>query len=66
MDAFADPGLRDPVSPFVQLLWEKGTLFERDTIADLGVPFVDLSSFGGEEKERETRAAIGRGGHSYI
>jgi predicted RecB family nuclease len=61
MDAFADPSLRDPVSPFVQLLWEKGTLFERDTIADLGVPFADLSVFRGEEKEAETRAAIGRG-----
>jgi predicted RecB family nuclease len=61
MDAFADPGIRDPVSPFVQLLWEKGTLFERDTIAGIGVPFADLSAFRGEEKEVETRAAIGRG-----
>jgi len=61
MDAFGDPALRDPVSPFVQLLWEKGTLFERDTIAGLGVPFTDLSQFRGEEKETATRAAIGRG-----
>ncbi len=61
MDVFADPALRDPVSPFVQLLWEKGTLFERDAIAGLGVPFADLSGFRGEEKEAETRAAIGRG-----
>jgi predicted RecB family nuclease len=61
MDAFADPALRDPVSPFVQMLWERGTIFERETIAGLGVPFTDLSEFRGEEKEIETRAAIGRG-----
>jgi predicted RecB family nuclease len=61
MDVFADPALREPVSPFVQLLWEKGTIFERDTIAGLGVPFVDLSGLRGEEKETETRVAIGRG-----
>jgi predicted RecB family nuclease len=61
MDAFADPSLRDPVSPFVQLLWEKGTLFERETISGLGVPFMDLSAFCGEEKEAATRSAIERG-----
>ena len=58
MDAFADPALRDPVSHFVQLLWEKGTICERDTIAGLGVPFVDLWGFRGEEKERRTREAL--------
>ena len=61
MDAFGDPPLKDPVSPFVQMLWEKGSVFEAETIATLGVSFVDLSGFHGEEKERETRAAIGRG-----
>jgi len=61
MDAFADPALRDPVSPFVQMLWERGTIFEKETIAGLGVPFTDLSWFQGEEKEVETRAAIERG-----
>jgi predicted RecB family nuclease len=61
MDAFADPSLRDPVSPFVQMLWERGTIFERETIAGVGVPFTDLSRFRGGEKEAETRAAIVRG-----
>lgn len=61
MDAFADPADRDPVSPFVQMLWEGGSLFEQDTIRQLGKPFTDLSKFTGEEKERETRAAIIRG-----
>jgi uncharacterized protein len=31
MDSFADPALRDPVSPFVQMLWERGTIFEKET-----------------------------------
>jgi uncharacterized protein len=61
MDAFADPSKRDPVSPFVQLLWEKGSLFEKETMAGLGVPFVDLSVFRSEEKERQTRTAMMRG-----
>ena len=60
MDAFADPGARDPVSPFVQLLWERGTLYEREVIAGLGIPFVDLSTLAGEAKEQATRAAIAR------
>jgi len=61
MDAFADPAERDAVNPFVQLLWERGTLFERETIANLRHPFIDLSGFRGEDKERETRTAIANG-----
>jgi uncharacterized protein len=61
MDAFADPARRDPVSPFVQMLWERGSLFERQTIQGLGTPYVDLSGFAGEEKEAQTRAGIKRG-----
>ena len=33
LDAFGDRTKRDPTNPFVQLLWERGTLFERETIA---------------------------------
>jgi hypothetical protein len=29
LDAFGDPAQRDEVNPFVRLLWERGTLFER-------------------------------------
>jgi predicted RecB family nuclease len=61
MDAFGDPAQRDPVNPFVQLLWERGTLFEKETIEKLTEPFLDLSGFRGDEKERETREAIANG-----
>lgn len=55
MDSFADPALRDPVSPFVQLLWDKGTIYEKEVIEGLGVPFIDLSGLSGAEKEAATR-----------
>ena len=31
-DLFGNPGARDEINPFVQLLWEKGALHERKTI----------------------------------
>src|ERR1700730_18670397 len=61
MDAFEDPARRDPVSPFVQLLWERGTLYEPDVIRALGQPFTDLSALSGTAKQAATRAAISRG-----
>ena len=61
MDAFADPGTRDPVSPFLQMLWERGSSFERQMIAGLEQTITDLSEFNGEEKERRTREALARG-----
>lgn len=60
LDAFGDQQARDEASPFVKLLWEKGTLFERETIANLKIPYFDLSGSEGEEKERQTLAAMQR------
>lgn len=61
MDLFGDPAERDEVSPFVQLLWERGSLFEKEVIEGIEVPYVDLSQYAGEEKERLTLAAMERG-----
>jgi len=60
LDAFEDPAKRDPTSPFVELLWERGSKFERETIERLDVPFLDLSGLSPAEKERETLAAMQR------
>lgn len=60
MDLFADPAERDEVSPFVQLLWERGAAHEEQVVADLGEPFVDLSMYAGAEKERRTLEAMDR------
>jgi predicted RecB family nuclease len=61
MDAFASPSLREPVSPFISMLWERGSLYESEVVGQLGVPFLDLSVSKGDEKEAKTRGAIARG-----
>src|SRR5882672_11052592 len=61
LDAVEDPAKRDPVSPFVELLWERGSKFERETMQGLGLPFLDLSALPTEQKERETLAAMQHG-----
>lgn len=61
MDAAADPAARDAVSPFVQLLWERGVAHEKALMAGLGRPFLDLSGLRGDDKEVATREAIARG-----
>ena len=61
LDAFGDPAARDELNPFIRLLWEKGTLFERETIARLEQSFLDLSKAKDDEKERQTLEAMQRG-----
>jgi len=61
MDLYGDAAARDPISPFVQLLWDRGFAHEQAVVAALKVPFVDLSAVGGEEKERLTLEAMNRG-----
>jgi len=58
MDLFGNVAARDAINSFIELLWEKGQPDERRVIQDLGVPFLDLSSYAGEEKERRTREAM--------
>jgi uncharacterized protein len=60
MDLAGDPAQRDPVSPFVQLLWERGIAHEHEFIAGLGVPIVDLSALSGDAREAATLEAIAR------
>ena len=59
MDLSGDPALRDPVSPFVQMLWECGNAHEREVVAGLGA-ITDLSMLAGDEREAATREAIAR------
>ena len=51
MDLFEDSSKRDPINPFVQLLWEKGNAFEQEIIEGLKVPFLNLRSFSEHERE---------------
>ena len=61
MDLFADSRERDEVGPLVQLLWDRGFAHEQAVMAALKMPFVDLSTVGGDEKERLTLEAMDRG-----
>jgi uncharacterized protein len=61
MDLYGDPVKRDTANVFVQLLWEKGSLYEREVISGLKRPFLDLSIYAGDEKDRLTLEAMQRG-----
>jgi hypothetical protein len=50
LDAFGDQADRDEINPFVRLLWERGALFERETIAK-HQSFTDLSKAGDSDRE---------------
>jgi predicted RecB family nuclease len=61
LDAFGDPTERDEISPFVQLLWERGSAFEKEVVASLKIPFLDLSKLEDTEREARTREATRNG-----
>lgn len=61
LDLFGDDTTRDPVNPFIRLLWERGSLFERETISGTSQPFLDLSNLEGVAKETATLEAMKRG-----
>jgi len=61
MDLFGNPKEKDNPNPFVELLWEKGTLYEDEVIQNLKLPFLDLRKFAGAEKAAATRKAMSEG-----
>jgi predicted RecB family nuclease len=61
LDAFGNAADRDDINPFVRLLWRRGTLFERETIQKLQLPFVDLARVDGLDRERLTLEAMTHG-----
>jgi predicted RecB family nuclease len=61
MDLYADPAERDKPNAFVELLWERGSFYEKEVIGAFKGPFLDLTSFSGEEKAGLTSEAMHRG-----
>ncbi len=61
MDLYGDLGARDEVNVFVQLIWERGSFYEKKLIAALDNLFTDLSAFRKDEKEAKTTEAMSRG-----
>lgn len=61
LDLFGDLAQRDEPNAFVQLLWERGSLYEKEIIEGLDIPYTDLSVCSPREKEERTREAMERG-----
>jgi predicted RecB family nuclease len=61
LDLFGDPDRRDPINAFVQLLWERGSAFERETIEKLELPLTNLKKYSAEKNEWLTTEAMKRG-----
>jgi len=61
MDSFTNRSERDEISPFVQMLWDRGNAWEMKVVGDLEQPFLDLSPYSLDEKERLTSEAMDRG-----
>jgi hypothetical protein len=59
-DLFFDRSKKLDESPFVQLLWERGHAFEKETITNVGFSYTDLSGLEGQEKEKATIEAMQR------
>ncbi|MCA9396395.1 MAG: PD-(D/E)XK nuclease family protein, partial [Candidatus Omnitrophica bacterium] len=60
LDNSGDPSLRDKINPFIQMLWDRGALFEKETIQQLEMPFEDLSAYSLDIKEQKTYEAMDR------
>jgi len=60
-DLFSDPADRDPVSPFIQMLWDRGNAYEQEVIEKLDVPFTNLKDLPPAEREQQTLEAMDRG-----
>ena len=61
LDLYGDASAQQPLSAFVEMLWERGSLFEREVVQGMAQPFLDLSDGNLEDREQRTRAAIAAG-----
>jgi uncharacterized protein len=58
MDLFADPALRNEVSPFLDLLWRRGRAHEEKIIASIAAPALNIRKLSLQERESATLEAI--------
>lgn len=61
LDIHGDPAKRDDVSAFVELLWEKGNAFEKETIESIEEDFTDLTGGGPDDRQALTKESMARG-----
>lgn len=58
LDRLGDPSKQDPVNPFVQLLWDRGSSYEQSVIRDLGESVIVLRDLVPGERTDATLAAM--------
>lgn len=58
LDYCGDPDEQDAPNAFVEMLWERGTLYEQEIISRGELEFLNLSHVGGAEKEELTLQAM--------
>lgn len=61
LDVHGEQSLRSEISPFVRLLWERGAGHEAEVVAALPRGTVLLAGLTGDERARETAAAMAAG-----
>jgi predicted RecB family nuclease len=61
LDLFGNDAERDAISPFVAMLWRRGTEYERDVIARMGLSILDLSALPESDREQATLEAMAAG-----
>ena len=60
LDLYGSPTLRDQVSPFVQMLWDRGSAYERQVMSSIGIKALDLSNADIDDQEQLTLEAMRR------
>lgn len=58
LDLFGDPAERDEANAFVQMLWRRGALHERNVVESVELHALDLTGAPSDEKELLTRQAM--------
>lgn len=62
LDLFGDPNARDEISPFVQLLWERGSAYEAHVIGQLkDGEYLSLRGLSPADREAATLSAMDEG-----
>jgi len=60
LDLFENSEKRDPISPFVQMLWDRGHLYEDEVISKLKYPHVNFKGLPSKERVKLTTEAMNR------
>ena len=61
LDLFGNEADRDVISPFVAMLWQRGTMYEHDVVGRSQLEALDLSQMECDDQERLTLLAMLRG-----